>query len=174
MRHVLADRDPGTLEHGFHDRLRRQLLRGNRGATIHGQGDRPPCRAGRVDGVFRGTLSRTCRKNSFVFGVLEFRHGSRETIEGRPARPREGGPGRSAVTVNAGSKLAQNGPKTLIAGQLRRQTSRELPDGNAGDHARHGHLHREHARTFSPPRSPSGSGWARSTPGAILATSSPR
>src|ERR1700722_19084594 len=101
MRYVLADRDPGTLEHGFMIGCGDSYC-----AAIAARHSRPRAPGRWVEPVesmeFSRYLVEDLPKNSFVFGVSNSGTVSR-TIEGvRLAR--EKGGWRFAVTGNAGSK----------------------------------------------------------------------
>ena len=124
MRHVLADRDPGTLEHGFMigcgDSYCAAIAARQFMAKATGRHVEP------VESMeFSRYLVEDLPKNSFVFGVSNSGTVSR-TIEGvRLAR--EKGAWTFAVTVNAGSKLAQTAETLMRVNSV--DNIKELPDG---------------------------------------------
>ena len=124
MRQVLADRDPGTLEHGFMigcgDSYCAALAARQFMSKATGRHVEP------VEALeFSRYLVEDLPKNSFVFGVSNSGTVSR-TIEGvRLARDK--GAWTFAVTVNATNKLAQTAETLLRINSI--DNIKQLPDG---------------------------------------------
>ena len=142
MRDVLADRDPGTLEHGFMigcgDSYCAALAARNFMVKATG---RMSSRSRRWSS--RVTSSRTCRRiRSSSASPIRERSRERSKACGSPA---SAAPGRSPSQSMpaAGSRKRPR----RYQGQRRRQ-HQGAARRNARRHAGHRHLHREHARPF--------------------------